>query len=675
MKLNEEQPSAENARNEHGSGWNWRARWRMPVSVLLHAGLFSFSLLIAFALAYNFHLSEPWPTTQYLPYLPLTLLVKLSVFAWCRLYRDSWRYVGLRDLFAITRASHWSVFLCVVVYYLFASIVSPTLPEELQFRIPTSVFLLDWVFTIATISAARVGYRFYHEELRPLNDASQTRLLIVGAGDAGDSILREIIRASEDRYLVVGFLDDDEAKQRARIRGFEVLGKTDQIRTICQLQGVEEVLIALPFATQRQIRSLVELCKGMNLRFRTVPAVSDLIEGKVQVSQIRPVEITDLLGRDQVTLDTLAIGEYIRDKVVMVTGAGGSIGSEMCRQIARFKPRRLLLVERMENALFEIDRELLANFADVDRVPYVADIADPARMRRILRLERPTAVFHAAAHKHVPMMECNPGEAIKNNVAGTRCLADAVSECGVEKFVMISTDKAVNPTSIMGCTKRVAEMYVQQLSSETGSRTEFVTVRFGNVLGSSGSVVPIFKQQIAKGGPVTVTHPEMTRYFMTIPEAAQLVLQAGAMGRGGEIFLLDMGEPVKIVDLATDLITLSGLRPHEDIEIRFTGMRPGEKLFEELSIDGEDVSRTPHPKIGIIKKRPEDFVRVCQGITRLLEICDASPPAEIRDELQRVVPEYSPSVPQPAAVVKPAKEAPVSKVAAVVLPTPSVRPA
>jgi len=317
----------------------------------------------------------------------------------------------------------------------------------------------------------------------------------------------------------------------------------------------------------------------------------------------------------------------------------------MCRQICRFQPRRLLLVERMENALFEINRELARSFPDIDRRPCVADIGDAVRIRALLLAEQPTAIFHAAAHKHVPMMEWNPGEAIKNNIVGTRTLADAACECGVEKFVMISTDKAVNPTSVMGCTKRVAEMYVQQLASAAASKTEFVTVRFGNVLGSSGSVVPIFKEQIARGGPVTVTHPEMIRYFMTIPEASQLVLQAGAMGRGGEIFLLDMGEPVKIVQLARDLITLSGLRPNEDIEIKFTGIRPGEKLFEELSITGEDAAQTQHPKIGIVKKRPEDFRRVCEAIDGLVAMADSAPSDEIRRELQRAVPEYTPSVP------------------------------
>jgi FlaA1/EpsC-like NDP-sugar epimerase len=661
------------------SGSTWRAKYRTLVSVLAHTGLFAIALLLSFCLRYDFkiHIETSdglrslvrysWFTREYLTYLPLTLAIKLSVFGLMGLYRDSWRYVGLRDLFAIIKACHISIFLCVASVYAAAWLrLYPSVDSEVAYWIPNSVFLLDWVLTIATVSCARIGYRFYYEELRPLSTVSQTRLLIVGAGDTADSILREIIRTSEDRYRVVGFVDDDISKKRARIRGIEVLGATEEIRGICKQYDVDEVLIALSSAPQRKIRHLITLCQGMNLRFRTVPAVADLIEGKVQVSQIRPVVIEDLLGRDPVTLDTEAIGNYIHDKVIMVTGAGGSIGSEMCRQIARFKPRKLLLVERMENALFEINRELERAYPELCRRPCVADIADKSRIMQLLETEKPTAIFHAAAHKHVPMMEWNPGEAIKNNVVGTRCLADCALEAGVARFVMISTDKAVNPTSVMGCTKRVAEMYVQQLREHRPGATEFVTVRFGNVLGSSGSVVPIFKEQIARGGPVTVTHPEMTRYFMTIPEASQLVLQAGAMGKGGEIFLLDMGEPVKITQLAMDLITLSGLRPNEDIEIQFTGMRPGEKLFEELSITGEDVARTAHPKIGIIKKRPEDFQHVCDGIKHLVSMMDSATAAQIRDLLQEVVPEYTPSVVEP---VKQEKPAPLAA------PLPSAAPA
>lgn len=622
----------------------WRVKYRILFSMAAHFVLFVLALLAAFCLRHDFKRFDEWFVPQFLAYLPITLAVKMTVFGVMGLYRDSWRYVGLRDLFSIFVAVHVSEFICLFITWIIrvADAYQPFLPEGVL-TVTEGVFLLDWVSTIAFVSLARIGLRFYNEELRPLNSASRLRLLIVGAGDVGDTVLREIVRTSEDRYQVVGFVDDDPINQKRRIRGIDVLGTTTEIKEVCVSEDVDEVLIALPDAPQRQIRAMVELCQGMNLQFRTIPAVRDLIEGNVEVSQLRPVDIEDLLGRDPVKLDDRAIEEYIRDKVVMVTGAGGSIGAEMCRQIARFRPGRLLLVERMENALFEIDRELRRLFPDLARVPLVADIGDRQRILEILRRERPAALFHAAAHKHVPMMEYNPGEALKNNIQGTKVLADAACEAGVSKFVMISTDKAVNPTSIMGCTKRVAEMYVQQLAQHVKAATEFVTVRFGNVLGSSGSVVPIFKEQIAAGGPVTVTHPEMTRYFMTIPEASQLVLQAGAMGEGGEIFLLDMGEPVKILQLARDLITLSGLRPNEDIEIQFCGIRPGEKLFEELSITGEDVSRTAHPKIGIIRKRPEDFHLIATGITRLLAIADTATVEEIRQELKALVPEYDPS--------------------------------
>jgi len=366
-----------------------------------------------------------------------------------------------------------------------------------------------------------------------------------------------------------------------------------------------------------------------------------------------------LLGRAPVTLDEGQIEKFIRGRVVMVTGAGGSIGSEMCRQIARFAPRRLVLVEQAEQNLFEIDRELRAAFDGIDVVPCIADICDRGRMLQIFGQQRPTGVFHAAAHKHVPMMELNPGEAIKNNVLGTRVVADVAATHGCEKFVMISTDKAVNPTSVMGASKRVAEMYIQALNERVN--TQFVTVRFGNVLGSSGSVIPIFKQQIAAGGPVTVTHKDMVRFFMTIPEAAQLVLQAASMGEGGEIFVLDMGEPVKIVDLARDLITLSGFRPGEDIEIKFVGIRPGEKLYEELSIEGEDVSRTTHPKIGIWKKRTTEWNTLLTGIDTLLSNADGMSRGEARLGLRRLVPEFqldpstaTPSAPPGAAPATPA---------------------
>jgi len=628
-------------------GLGFVVRYRTPISVALHAGAFILSLVSAFALAYNFRLPSPKLLPLFGMLLCLVLPLKLVVFWVTKQYRGSWRYVGLRDLFGVVKASYISAFLFVLVFFAMENIWL-RLGKGRSFFDPSgifaqSVFLLDVVATIVLVSAARIAVRFYYEEVRAGQVGDLTRVLIVGAGDSGEALLREILRMPSVRYDVVGFVDDQPRSQHARIHDVEVLGKTQRLKELCEREDVEEVFIALPGATPKDLRRVVELCQGTNVRFRTVPPAIDLIEGRVQVSQIRPVDIEDLLGRDPVALDIAAIGAALKGKRVMVTGAGGSIGSEMCRQIAAFEPESLILLEQAENNLFEIDRELRQTFPELNVDPVVADICDKTRVRALMRSGRPSAVFHAAAHKHVPMMEINPGEAVKNNVDGTRTVADAAVEAGVEKMVMISTDKAVNPTSIMGCTKRVAEMYVQQLSAR--SETQFVTVRFGNVLGSSGSVIPIFKKQIALGGPVTVTHPDMTRYFMTIPEAAQLVLQAGTMGRGGEIYVLDMGDPIRIVQLAEDMITLSGLRPGSDIEIVFSGIRPGEKLFEELSIRGEGVSPTRHPKIGIWRNRPEDWDQLCGRIEELLALADCEDPMRIRGQLAKTVPEFGGNAP------------------------------
>jgi FlaA1/EpsC-like NDP-sugar epimerase len=620
-------------------------RYRNPVSVAIHAGVFLFSLFCAFALAYNFSRWDIWLGELFIKIAVMVVPIKLLVFWWLRQYRGSWRYVGLRDLFSIVWASYIGTFLFILCYFAVENICQRWATGD-RFFDPTdqlreSIFFLDLAATITFVSAARVAVRFYYEAVRPATGEGLTRVLIVGAGDAGEALLREILRQASSSYEVVGFLDDKSGPRSPAIHGVEVLGGTGDIKAIAEREDVEEVLIALQRASPRDLRRIVELCKGTNLRFRTVPPALDLIEGRVQVSQIRDVRIEDLLGRDPVELDTEAIGQVLKGKRIVITGAGGSIGAEMCRQIARYSPERLILVEQAENALFEIDRELRRSFDQLDIIPYVADICDAVRVHWIFTHERPSAVFHAAAHKHVPMMESNPGEAVKNNVVGSMTVADAAAECGVAKMVMISTDKAVNPTSVMGCTKRVAEMYVQHLRSS--HQTQFVTVRFGNVLGSSGSVIPIFKSQIAAGGPVTVTHAEMTRYFMTIPEAAQLVLQAGTMGQGGEVYVLEMGEPVRIVELAQDMITLSGLRPGEDIEIVFTGVRPGEKLFEELSIVGEDVAPTKHPKIGIWRHRPEDWDRLCAEIEKLVGLADSGDAGAIRAQLAGMVPEYKAS--------------------------------
>ncbi len=627
-------------REASGKGNGVHLRYRKVLIILVHAVIFTLSLLLAFGLAYNFRFGD-WFYSIFLPLLPPVLLIKLMVFGVFGLYHGWWRYVSLRDIIQITKASHISTFIFVCLFFLSGYL----LPKYWGYVYKINyeefrqvVFLLDWACTIALASGIRVAVRLYHEEVRQLPGGRLSRLLVVGAGDAGELVLREIHRMPVEQYEVVGLIDDDPSKHGASILGYKVLGGTDRLREFCEEYDVDEVLIAIPSAKPKDIRRIVESCEGTNVKFRTLPPLKDLISGKLQVSQMREVDINDLLGREPARLDVEAIKDYIHGKAVMITGAGGSIGSEMCRQVAKFSPSKLILIEQAENPLFYIERELRDNFPNLKIRSYICDICDRDRVFQIFREEKPAVIFHAAAHKHVPLMETNPTEAIKNNIFGTKNCADAAAEVGAQKFVMISTDKAVNPTSVMGCSKRVAEMYIQNLSAPKG--TQFVTVRFGNVLGSNGSVIPIFKEQIRRGGPVTVTHPEMKRYFMTIPEAAQLVMQAAAIGRGGEIFLLDMGEPIKIVDLARDLITLSGFTPGEDIEIVFTGVRPGEKLFEELALEGEDMAPTSHEKIAVWKKAPIERDKLLQGLEKLSGLCQCPDGEKIRSALKELVPEY-----------------------------------
>lgn len=613
-------------------------RYRTAISITAHLTLFAVALFGAFGLYYNFRSYQTWFWSPFLTLLPMVLAIKGIVFIWMGLHRGSWRYVGIRDLMTVLKASYISTFAFIIFFFVAVNLALRIYNQQLYPNMPTSVFLLDFGLTVAFVSGARVAVRLYHEEVRPTAAGGPINCLILGAGNTGEAMLREILRTSVERFRVVGFLDDESTRYNVRIHGVPVLGKIDDVRAIAEEHQVDELLIAMPEFEHSRVRKIVEKCQGTNLRFRTIPAMADVIGGKVTVSRIRDVDINDLLGRPPAKLDEADISSKIAGQRVLITGAGGSIGSEMCRQVARFRPAKLVLVELCENNMFEIDRELQKLAPDIPRVCHMADIRDAERVDSIFAMEKPALVFHAAAHKHVPMMEINVGEAVKNNVLGTRTVADASRRHGVSRFVMISTDKAVNPTSVMGATKRVAEMYIQQLGD--GQGTQFITVRFGNVLGSSGSVVPIFRKQIAAGGPVTVTDPRMTRYFMTIPEASQLVLQAGVMGHHGDVFVLDMGEPVRILDLAKEMITLSGLRPGEDIEIVFSGVRPGEKLYEELNIHGEDVRPTHHAQIGVWKNRPEDWGQVCRGIDELISHADAWSGEQLKARIKGLVPEY-----------------------------------
>ncbi len=615
-------------------------RFRRPLIIIAHIIAFAASLMLSFLVASNMQFRRGWLVNQYPLMLMFFIIIKVVIFGLFKQYRGWWRYVGISDLIGILQASLVSTVVIVVSWYGFMNTASIRRSQYLEHiaGVSQGIFVADLFATVLLLAGLRMVIRLYYEEFRTTEAGRLKRFLIVGAGNTGEALLREIHRMSVAQYEVIGFIDDDPTKQGINIHGISVLGTVEELPKICKDRNIEEIAIAMPSATHRQLRRVIQVCEGAKIRFRTVPSITDIASGKFRVSQIRDVDINDLLGREAVQLDLDLIEAFAKDKIIFVTGAGGSIGSEMCRQLCNFEPKLLLLAEQAENPLFYIERELHKRFPHIPIKAIVCNITDRIRVEGVFKKYKPQVVIHAAAHKHVPLMELNPSEAIKNNCSGTQIVADAADKYGTANFVMISTDKAVNPTSLMGSSKRVAEMYIQDLGRT--SKTNFVTVRFGNVLDSEGSVVPIFRKQIAEGGPVTITHPDMKRYFMTIPEASQLVLQAATMGKGSEIFVLDMGEPVKIVDLARELITLSGFRPGEDIEMVFTSPRPGEKLFEELSIKGEDMQTTRHPKIGIWKNIPMDRDKLRAGINELLTVAETQNYDEIVRKIKELVPEY-----------------------------------
>jgi FlaA1/EpsC-like NDP-sugar epimerase len=552
-----------------------------------------------------------------------------------------WRYVGLREVSRILSATAAATLLLLCL----RAAGGHWLPKLTQQAIlPYGVIAINFTLSFLGISGVRTLRRLLSEkskaDSRRQRGVEPVPTLLFGAGQAGVQVAKEIENRPELGISPVGFLDDDLAKRGTLVHGIPVLGSIDAVGEIAPGLRAKQALITVSNAQGKTVRRISELCSKAGLDVKIIPAVHELVGGQINLSRIRDVAIEDLLRREPITLDSEAIAHAIQGRTVMITGAGGSIGSELCRQVSQFAPRCLLLVERAENALFEIHREIARNFPEQRTLPCIADIGDRGRMSQLFAEYQPDVLFHAAAHKHVPLMEEQPCEAVKNNVQGTRQLADLADEHGVQTFVMISTDKAVRPTSVMGASKRAAEIYVQ--SRARFSRTRFVTVRFGNVLGSAGSVVPIFKKQIAAGGPVTVTHPDMERYFMTIPEATQLVLQAGTMGAGGEIFILDMGEPVKIVDLARDLIRLSGFS-EDEIRIEFSGVRPGEKLFEELSTEEEAANRTHHPKIFVGRTSAKQIEDVEHLLERLLEAALQGASSLVKSELRRIVTDYTPS--------------------------------
>lgn len=592
----------------------------------------------AYLLRFNFELPDSFADEMYQT-LFFIVPLQLLIFWRFHLYRGIWRYASTTDLRRIFMAVMLSAAVSSLLFWML----------RLNFVIPRSVLVINPLLLILIMGGSRFAYRLWKEKRLYGNFTMNGEpVLVLGAGDVGASLAKDLV--SNGAWRLVGFLDDDVGKQGRMLNDVRVLGSLDKLQEFADQFGVSQVIVAMPSSSHQQRRRAIQLCNQAGLKALTVPSFDDLMSGKVAVSQLRAVELDDLLGRDPVVLDNVGLHGLLAGTVVMVTGAGGSIGSELCRQIARFAPAKLLLFESGEFALYTIEQELKRAFPAMNLICLMGDVRDAARVDEVMKQHQPNVMFHAAAYKHVPLMEQhNAWQAIRNNVLGTWTVARAAQRHGVGKFVMISTDKAVNPTNVMGASKRLAEMVCQALQPSCGEAdsagkacTRFVIVRFGNVLGSTGSVIPTFRAQIAGGGPVTVTHPDITRYFMSIPEAAQLVLQAGLMGNGGEIFVLDMGEPVKIVDLAKDLIRLSGFT-EDEIKIEFTGLRPGEKLYEELLADNEHTLPTHHAKLRIAQARQSDGV----WLAELLKWLSAAVMAdeEVRAELKRWVPEYQPGKP------------------------------
>lgn len=606
-----------------------------------------FVLIAAFFLAYSirfeFSFQSFWVDVAIMQF-PWVVLLQLAALIFTGVYSFVWKYVGLSELKAFVRACGFSLLPLVLLRF--------TIPDRyITLKLPISVIIVDAMLAFGGVAGLRVlrrmMYERYEQKSKLANAIAETpkRTLFIGAGRAGVLAVREIIGRGSVGMDIMGFVDDDSGKQGSRINGVKVLGTTEDLPKLVRRYDIDQVVITIAQATRKEMQRIVDICERLPVKMRIIPGYYEIIEGKVEVNRIRDVQIEDLLGREPVQLDDDLMKRLYKDKIIMVTGAGGSIGSELARQAARFNPKQILLVERAEFALFNIDREMRETFPELSIVPLTADVCDRKRMEAVFNEYHPDVILHAAAHKHVPMMEINPTEAIKNNVLGTHCLGELAGKSDVEVFVMISTDKAVRPSSIMGASKRVAELVIQNLDRQF--KTKYVAVRFGNVIGSAGSVIPIFREQILKGGPVTVTHKDMVRYFMTIPEAAQLVLQAGAMGEGGEIFILDMGEPVRILDLAEDTIALSGLKPYEDIEIVFTGIRPGEKLFEELQTNEEVVTKTRHPKIFIGKITKYPTAKVQDALETLKQWAhDNGSAVDLKTYLSELLPESQLEIPQ-----------------------------
>lgn len=617
----------------------WDSLLTRRVQLMLDLWIFLLALCLAYLLRFDFNIPQEWR----LPILlqaPLIVVIQFIALNLAGGHQFIWRYTSLSHLRVFFTALAVSFTCCVILRL--------TLPDALSYwRMPLSVAIMGNLLAFGGVLGVRVLRRSVHESLESyqrqkssgLGPGDAKPVILIGAGQMGVFMLREMTRQGGFGLTIKGFVDDDPTKQKMGVvHGAKVLGKIKDLPDLVRKHSIDHVIITIAQAAPHDLQLILNICRSIPIQARIIPGWADVIQGNFGLNQIRDVQIEDLLGREQVELDTESISRFLAGRVVMVTGAGGSIGAELARQVARFGPAHLLLVERAEPSLFNIERELKEHFSECLIAPLIADAGDESRMRAIFATYRPEVIFHAAAHKHVPLMEHNPGEAIKNNAFSTRTLGALAAEFASHVFVLVSTDKAVRPTSVMGASKRLAELVLQDLHGQH-QQTRFVAVRFGNVIGSAGSVIPIFQEQIRKGGPVKITDRRMTRFFMTIPEAAQLVLQAGAMeGEGGEVYILRMGEPVKIVELAENLIILSGLRPNEEIEIIETGIRPGEKLFEELVIS-EEVAETRHPKILINRIANPLGGNLRECLERLTEAAQNGDDEAIRRGLSELIPE------------------------------------